>query len=399
MRILVHDYAGHPFQVQLSRELAKRGHAVLHLHCASLNAAKGALAATNADPKSFDVQGVALNRDFDKYSLWRRPIDERSYGRRLVRPALGFEPDVVLSANTPLMSQRRLLIECRKRGVPFVFWQQDVLSIGINEALARRLGRIGRTAARHFFRLEQSLLAWSDAIVVISDDFVPVLRNWGITEEKIEVIPNWAPLEELPALSKDNEWARQHELHDKQVILYAGTLGLKHDPSLLLETAYRLEERDVVRVVVVAGGVGSDWLRERMNRHAPRNLVLVPPQPYDRLPEILATGDVLVVLLESDAGIFSVPSKVLSYLCAARPVLAAVPATNLAARVLVANRSGLVTPPGDVETFVGVAAGLLSRPSLRARLGSRARAYAEATFDIARITDRFEGLFIKLISG
>ncbi len=28
MKILVHDYAGHPFQVQLSRALAQRGHQV-----------------------------------------------------------------------------------------------------------------------------------------------------------------------------------------------------------------------------------------------------------------------------------------------------------------------------------------------------------------------------------
>jgi len=30
MRLLIHDYAGHPFQVQLSRELARRGHSVTH---------------------------------------------------------------------------------------------------------------------------------------------------------------------------------------------------------------------------------------------------------------------------------------------------------------------------------------------------------------------------------
>ena len=32
MRISIVDYAGHPFQVQLSRKLAERGHDVLHLY-------------------------------------------------------------------------------------------------------------------------------------------------------------------------------------------------------------------------------------------------------------------------------------------------------------------------------------------------------------------------------
>jgi colanic acid biosynthesis glycosyl transferase WcaI len=396
MRILVHDYAGHPFQVQLSRELANRGHTVLHLHCASLKAAKGTLERIEGDPRCFDVQGVALPRDFNKYSLWRRPIDERGYALRLIRPLVRFRPEVVVSGNTPLISQRILLSECRKRDIPFVFWQQDILSVGIQQALLRRLGRASRIVAAQFVRLERSLLERSDAIVVISDDFVHVLNEWAIPPEKVEVIPNWAPLDELPVLPRDNLWSREHGLHDKRVVLYAGTLGLKHDPTLLLEAAYRFEANNDVRVVVVASGIGFEWLKERTNRDGPRNVLLMPPQPYGRFAEVLATGDVLVALLESDAGSFSVPSKVLSYLCAARAVLAAVPQSNLAARLLRANRTGLVTPPGDVETFARVAAGLLNRPALRARLAKRARAYAETSFDIGKIADRFEALLTRL---
>lgn len=41
MRLLVHDYSGHPHQVQLSRELAKRGHEVLHLYAGFLQTPRG----------------------------------------------------------------------------------------------------------------------------------------------------------------------------------------------------------------------------------------------------------------------------------------------------------------------------------------------------------------------
>jgi hypothetical protein len=43
MRIAVCDYCGHPFQVQLSRQLARRGHDVLHLHSADFVTPKGAV--------------------------------------------------------------------------------------------------------------------------------------------------------------------------------------------------------------------------------------------------------------------------------------------------------------------------------------------------------------------
>ena len=44
LRIAVHDYSGHPFQVQLSRALAERGHEVLHLYSTRFQTPRGPLA-------------------------------------------------------------------------------------------------------------------------------------------------------------------------------------------------------------------------------------------------------------------------------------------------------------------------------------------------------------------
>jgi colanic acid biosynthesis glycosyl transferase WcaI len=187
-------------------------------------------------------------------------------------------------------------------------------------------------------------------------------------------------------------------LSDKRVVLYCGTLGLKHNPRPLLELAVRLRAEEDLRVVVVSEGLGSHWLRERATRAKLTNLTLVGRQPYQRLPEVLATGDILVALLEPEAGVFSVPSKVLSYLCAGRPVLASVPAANLAARTIGRSRSGVVVDPSDGEAFVSAAVRLLERPTLRAALGRRARQYAEETLDIHRIGERFEAILQRVAS-
>ena len=87
---------------------------------------------------------------------------------------------------------------------------------------------------------------------------------------------------------------------------------------------------------------------------------------------------------------FSVPSKVLTYLCAERPLLVSVARDNLAARVVERSGGGVVVPPNDPEALVSAAAGLRTDEGLRAELGARARSYAETTFDLARIADRFE---------
>src|SRR5215213_6966407 len=80
VRILLHDYSGHPFQVQLSRELARRDHEVHHLHCPSYTTGKGALAVRPDDPPGFSVEPVDLGEPFDKYHYARRVRQERRYG-------------------------------------------------------------------------------------------------------------------------------------------------------------------------------------------------------------------------------------------------------------------------------------------------------------------------------
>src|SRR5688572_25089026 len=105
MRIIVHDYAGHPFQVQLSRALAARGHEVLHLYCGSTHTPRGELQRRPDDPAGFDIRDVTLAQMIPKTSFVRRFRLESDYGRRLVAACDAFQPEVILSANTPSIAQ------------------------------------------------------------------------------------------------------------------------------------------------------------------------------------------------------------------------------------------------------------------------------------------------------
>ena len=217
-----------------------------------------------------------------------------------------------------------------------------------------------------------------------------MLEEWGLPRDKLHIVENWAPLAELPVRPKDNAWAREHELADKKVFLYSGTLGLKHNPDLLLQLALAFRTRPDVRVVVISEGLGADQLARGVAEHDLDNVTLLGFQPYDRLADVLATGDVLVTILERDAGAFSVPSKVLTYHCAGRPLLAAIPSANLGARIIVGNDAGVVVDPDGSRQFVDAARTLVDDAELRQRMGRNARSYAERTFEIRAIGDRFE---------
>ena len=395
MRLLIHDYAGHPFQVQLSRELARRGHTVLHAFAGELQTPRGELTKRADDAETFAVQEVAMDPDYakHKYSFRRRRSMEIAYGRRLGALIAEWKPVVVLSSNTPTETQQPALVATKQLGARFIMWHQDFYSIAVDKLVRKKIPVLGALIGKYYRWMERRQLQGCEHIVAITEDFVPIMeREFGVPAEKVSVIPNWAPLEALPALAKDNEWSRAQSLHDCFVFLYTGTLGMKHNPDLLLQLALQCREHPEARVVVISEGIGAEWLRERVKEHRLTNLLLLPYQPFKVLPQVLAAGDVLLAVLEEDAGVFSVPSKVLTCLCAARPLLLAVPAVNLAARIIEENTAGLTVPPSGTAEFLAAAARLMREPDTCREMAARARAYAEANFTIATIGDRFETL-------
>ena len=391
-RILVHDYAGHPFQIQISRELAARGHTVLHVHSASVQTPQGALTRRANETDRFGVQAITLSATIEKAAYFRRYWQERRYGAHLARAIRDFRPAVVISANTPLEAQARALRAARRADARFVFWLQDIQSVGFERTLQTRLGLAGALAARRFGRLERALLCASDHVVAISDDFLEILAGFGVPRQSTTVIENWASMAELPLRARDNPWAREQGIADKFCFLYSGTLGLKHDPELLVALADRYRAIHDVAVVVVSEGAGADYLARRKTELGLSNLRVLPFQPYVALPDVMASADVLVALLERAAGVFSVPSKVLSYLCAGRAMLLAVPADNLAAKIVRRSAAGAVTDPDDRDAFLRAAERLRAGPEIRAAMASNAIKYAMQMFDIGAIGDRFEAL-------
>ncbi|HET6519278.1 MAG TPA: glycosyltransferase family 4 protein, partial [Geminicoccaceae bacterium] len=342
------------------------------------------------DPETFKVEGLSLGEPFAKGAFIRRRAQELAYGRRVAARMEAFAPDVVLSANTPLEVQEILFHTARRVDARFISWIQDFYSVAVSTLLTKKFGLFGRMVGLYYNYIEKKLLGGCDEVIYITEDFIDITRGWNIPPEKCHVIENWAPLSELRLQPRDNGWAHRHGLADKFCILYSGTLGLKHNPELLVRLAESFRGHEQVRVVAVSQGPGRAVLERHRDRLGLENLLVLDIQPYEELPQVLATGDLLVAIIEGDAGVFAVPSKVLTYLCAARPLLLAVPKRNLAARTVVRARAGLVAEANDVEGFVAAAHRLFHSATLRRTLAQNARSYAQRTFDIDTIADKFE---------
>ena len=392
MRILVNDFAGHPFQMQLSRELARSGHTVLHTYFSANNTPRGPAEPQPEDPESFSIAALDIAREFKKHSIVSRRLADAAYGKAASQRLSDFRPDIVLSANMPLDSQAVFLQAARANHAKFVFWLQDLLSTGIGFALRKKKVPFAGLVAGLYARREQRQLRESDAIVCIASAFLERLRQWKISSAKTFVIENWASPREVRPVAHDNPWAREHGLAGKFCFLYSGTLGMKHKPELLLELARHFAGRPDVVTVAVAQGAGADWLRAQTGVNS-ESLRMLPFQPYERLSEVLGSADVLMSILDEECGEFAVPSKTLAYLCAGRPLLLAAPHRNLAAQTIQRAEAGVVVAPETPEAFVAAADQLYRDSTARTRYAANARCYAERTFCIEKIAERFLEVF------
>ena len=397
MRVNVHDYSGHPFQVQLSRELAARGHEVLHNYSAQYVTGHGRLTCTADDPSTLRIEPVECASPLVKYSPAGRMRFELEYADAWQAVLDRERFDLVVSCNVPLFAVAKMRRYFERRQQPWLFWHQDIYSLAIGAEASRRLpGPLAALARRTVERMEARQVTSADGVVAITEAMTAQYRKWGLDAPHASVIPNWAPIDDIVPVDRDNAWAAEHDLPRGALrLLYAGTLGRKHNPMLLLQMLNDLRARDVLAVLVVASeGEGADDLAAAAAGRP--DVRIVGYQPAERFSEVLSSADAVVALLERDAGKFSVPSKVLSYLSAGRPIVALMPADNPAADDVRAA-GGFVGDPTSVGA-IGAAAWLVRTakdPAALESIGLRARALAEHRFDIARIADEFEDAFTR----
>jgi colanic acid biosynthesis glycosyl transferase WcaI len=401
VRVNLHDYSGHPFQAQLSRNLAARGHHVLHTYSAQYVTGRGLLESGPDDPHNLEFRPLTASRPMVRYSPVGRTRFELSYAEAWQRDLDRSQFDVVVACNVPLFALARMRRHFARRNQPWVFWHQDVYSLGVASEAARKLPAAAASAiSRQVQRIERAQVRAAHAVVAIGESFVAQYQEWGLTTGHVSVIPNWAPLDHLVPGERDNAWAARHSLPTQPVrLLYAGTLGRKHNPLLLLDLLDAVRARGVdATLTVVSEGAGADDLA--LAAAGRSDVRLLGYQAAADLPQVLASADAVIALLEPDAAKFSVPSKVLSYLSAGRPIVALVPEGNPSAADVEAA-GGCVAPPTAAGAQAAGAwlAEITRDPEGLRVLGKRARALAEERFDIDRIGAEFDAILSQVAAG
>jgi glycosyltransferase involved in cell wall biosynthesis len=116
------------------------------------------------------------------------------------------------------------------------------------------------------------------------------------------------------------------------------------------------------------------------------------------LSEVQAAAEVSLVTLAPGRGKTSVPSKVLGYMAAARPVIAAVDEDCDTAELIKKAECGLVAPPGKGEELAEAVLYYYQHPKARELTGVNGRRYFLKHFEKEVVLKRYVELLDALAS-
>lgn len=225
-----------------------------------------------------------------------------------------------------------------------------------------------------------------------------IVKKRRIEEGKIKVLPNWIDTDEMKPLSRDNEFSRRHNLNGKFIVGYAGTLSISQGLMSIIEVANILRSRDNVEFFIVGDGVERQKMVDRATELGLKNVKFLGMQPKSVYPYVLASSDVGLVMLNSKVKTPVVPSKILSVMAAARPVLASLPLEGDAPKLIRDARCGICVGPENSEELARKIVYLSENRGICEEFGRRGREYVEKNLSLKKSIMDIENMFNELIN-
>ncbi|MBW4558152.1 MAG: glycosyltransferase family 4 protein [Trichormus sp. ATA11-4-KO1] len=406
MRILIYSYNYYPepigiapLMTELAEGLVKRGHQVRVITAMPNYPERQIYEAYRGKwYLNEDKNGVQIQRSY----VWIRPqpnlldrvLLDASFVVTSFLPALfGWRPDVILSTSPSLPVCVPAALLGWLRACPVVLNLQDILpEAAIHVGLLKNKALI-----KLFTALEKFAYHTAAKISVIADGFVENLLSKGVEPHKIEQIPNWVDVNFIRPLPKENNPFREaHNLNGKFVVLYSGNIALTQGLETVVKAASKLCHIPDIAFVIVGEAKGLQRLQQYCLDCGADNVLLLPFQPREQLPQMLAAADVGLVVQKKNVVSFNMPSKIQVILASGRTLVASVPENGTAAKAVRQSGGGVIVPPEDSKALAMAILDLYKHPEKVKNLGYHSRQYAVEQYAFEQALNHYEELFYSV---
>lgn len=302
--------------------------------------------------------------------------------------------DVVIAISPPLQIGLTAWTLARMKRAKVFLQIKDLVP---DAAIAAGMLLPNARAARMGYALERAVYRRMDRIGVICEGFRANLIKKGVPADKIDLVPDYIDLGFMRPAERVNGFRAKHNLApDDFVVTYSGSIALKQGLRVFVETAAGMTDESGIRFLLIGDGPYLADLQNAAQMMAVRNLSFLPLQPRETLPVQLGAADALVITQRKAITDCVFPGKLLYYMAAGRPILAAVSEKSETGSFINAHRVGLVVEPEDPRALAAGIRTLRDQPELAREMGNAGRAMAERMFDREPVLKKFEGILAEL---
>ena len=347
-----------------------------------------------------DWDGIRITRldcpNFNRSGTPRRLLGNLIFTRKVLKE-LKARPkyDAVLVGTAPPTVPEAAMSYARRSKVPYIYIIYDlepdrVVKMGVmpEESVPVRVLR----------NRQRRWLHSAARIMVIGRCMRSYLkRHYGVTDEQVEVVPLGADADRIVPAPKETEFRREHDLKGFLVV-YGGNFGKYHNFDVILDAAKSLAERDPdVAFALVGNGAQEDHIKARIADEGIGNVKVLPILPQARVPELMASADLLLVTLEPNMEGLCVPSKFYPILSAGRPTLAAVGEESEIALVVEESGVGIRVAQDDRQAFVDAILRLKNDPEEAEAMGRKARETLLEKYTNDRNVENFDRMIRSVV--
>jgi glycosyltransferase involved in cell wall biosynthesis len=327
-----------------------------------------------------------------KQTAARRATYEATFLAQACATRVAAAPSVVVAVTPSLGGAVAGVRLARRHGSKLVVVVQDLMAKAASQSGIKGGGRVSSATGA----LEAFALRRADRVLIVSESFRSQLLEFGVSDSKIRLWPNWAhispsDLDRVEA-RRSLGWAE-----DAFTIVHTGNMGLKQNLGNVVEAARMLAGEPDLRFVFV--GDGSQRREIEAQAKGLANVYFVDPLTHDEYPKSLAAADLLVLNEKPGVSEMSLPSKLTSYLSAGRPVVAAVEPDGASAVELArTGGSALRVDPGRPEALAAAVRELRNDLPRCGVMGRAGREYCATQLGRAAATRSLDVIMDELLS-
>ncbi|MEH7461459.1 glycosyltransferase family 4 protein [Bacillus thuringiensis] len=291
--------------------------------------------------------------------------------------------DLVIYSTPPITLQKAVgYVKERDNAITYLLLKDIFPQNAVDLGMIRKTGIKG-PLYKYFKSKEKRLYKISDYIGCMSQANVDFLlqHNPEISPSIVEVCPNSIePLTIEKDARKTKEVKSKYKIPlDKTVFIYGGNLGKPQGIDFLIECLKVNKANDQVYFIIAGSGTEFTKIKDFFDSGELTNAKLFNQLPKDDY-EILANScDVGLIFLDKRFTIPNFPSRLLSYMQAAMPVLAATDVNTDIGKVIEEGVFGFWCESSDVEQF-NKKVQQLCNIELRKQMGINARKYLEDNY-------------------